>query len=1054
MDAILDGLNSAQLTAVTSPSDVVQILAPPGSGKTKTLTSRVAYLIRHLNYKPWNILCLTFTIKSSREMKERLAKLIGNGMEAKLVLGTFHSVCRRYLVSYGHLIGIGKSFGIADSSDTLSLIKRIVKRLRLNLDPKVAQSHISGCKSKGITVAQLSNDASTKKKVDQQEFAQVFEAYEDQLEQANLLDYDDLLLRCRELLCQHPLCVSNVEAVLIDEFQDTNVVQFDLMTLFAAQQKRVTTVGDPDQSIYGWRSAEIKNLERMQTQYPETLIIHLQDNYRSSGAILLAAQELIEQDDSRPAKSLLPTHCPGTLPVLRRLPSSDAEAAWIVSEIKRNIGMTGGMLTYPDIAILLRSASLSRQIESAMGRAGIPYRMVGGQRFFDRVEIKILLDYLRVVSQPTNNDAIARVINIPARGIGNITIKALLEEAETKKVTLWSLILDAVRGNIKTSTKITRPAEQGLGAFVQIILSAKQKLKDPVDPSSPQSLLQHIIKKLKFQEYIKRWYELDCDGRWANVEELISQAAEYPIPLVADLETPGVGSATLLPAIEGIAQSDSEIGEEMLSMFLANVALATELQTNDESEKDDIKAQVTISTIHAAKGLEWPVVFVPAAYEGSIPHSRAEDTDEERRLLYVAMTRAQALLYISWPVKTSKGDESILSQFLNPKTIGHYLVNVGPCLNSGLVNDIARILKRNCPSQDKMLEGVLALENREDDLWPLDGQEDPERMKSKWDNKTNTARSCAHHDLFPATLIPKREQSSDRCSTSNVVASSRIVVGGTTTMDNVSSFSVHPFGGFTSAIVQLEKEQDLSHSDKSITDQGYRQMAMDDPNPTSRKRKSLHNTQSTLVTLWGSKAHSIEPSTSLAYPPSKRLMLKKATYDESDMGRSSTHKLSGLSTTFSALPDPSLGVSRGDVNIRRTPLAGIPENLARHTLQYTATASRPRLPNPELEQSHDQYVFLSSSPPLIETANKSQSVAAGEVSVGGHENAKALHGQDENAALIDNDSDLRPAITMHTTSLAQVQTRHAARKTLGVKRSMNGWNTKSSQGFCVPRRVQ
>ncbi|KAI4242087.1 MAG: hypothetical protein L6R42_011104, partial [Xanthoria sp. 1 TBL-2021] len=473
------------MAAVTSPADVVQILAPPGSGKTKTLTSRVAYLISHYNYKPWNILCLTFTIKSSREMKERLGKLIGNGMEAKLVLGTFHSVCRRYLVSYGHLIGVRKAFGIADSSDSLSIIKRILNRMRFTLDPKAAQSRISSCKSKGVSVAKLSDEASKKNKVDQQEFAQVFEAYEDQLHQGNLLDYDDLLLRCCDLLRQYPMCVSNVEAVLIDEFQDTNLVQFDLMRLFAAQRKRVTTVGDPDQSIYGWRSAEIKNLARMQTQYPETLVIHLQDNYRSSGAILLAAQELIQQDESRPSKSLLPTHCPGTLPVLRRLPTSDAEASWIVTEISRMIGMTGGMLGHLDIAILLRSAALSRQIESAMGRAGIPYRMVGGQRFFDRVEIKILLDYLRVVSQPTNNDAIARVVNIPARSVGATTIKALLEEAETKEVTLWSLILDAIRGNIKTSTKINKPAEKGLGTFVQIILMAKQKLNDPLDPLSP-----------------------------------------------------------------------------------------------------------------------------------------------------------------------------------------------------------------------------------------------------------------------------------------------------------------------------------------------------------------------------------------------------------------------------------------------------------------------------------------------------------------------------------------------------------------------------------------
>ncbi|KAL9628199.1 MAG: hypothetical protein Q9204_006042, partial [Flavoplaca sp. TL-2023a] len=737
MDIILDGLNNAQLAAVTSPADVVQILAPPGSGKTKTLTSRVAYLIKHHNYKPWNILCLTFTIKSSREMKERLAKLIGNGTEAKLVLGTFHSVCRRYLVSYGHLIGIPKEFGIADSSDSLSIIKRILKRLRFSLDPRVAQSRISSCKSKGINVAKLSDDALKNKKVDQQEFAQVFESYEDQLDQGNLLDYDDLLLRCCDLLRQHPLCVSNVEAVLIDEFQDTNVVQFDLMRLFAVQRKRVTTVGDPDQSIYGWRSAEIKNLARMQTQYPETLVIHLQDNYRSSGAILLAAQELIQQDESRPSKSLLPTHCPGTLPVLRRLPSSDAEASWIVTEIIRMIGMTGGMLKHPDIAILLRSAALSRQIESAMGKAGIPYRMVGGQRFFDRVEIKILLDYLRVVSQPTNNDAVARVVNVPARGVGTTKIKALIEEAETKKVTLWSLILDAVRGNVKTSTKINKPAEQGLGTFVQIILTAKQKLKDQVNPLSPQSLLRYIIKRLNFQDYIKRTYDIDSDGRWANVEELISQAGEFIIPSNSNLENLEVINDTSLPAIEGIAQSDGDVGEKMLSTFLANVALATELQKDEGEEDGQGQAQVTISTIHAAKGLEWPVVFVPAAYEGSIPHSRAEDTDEERRLLYVAMTRAQALLYVSCPTRNSRGEESTLSQFLNPKTLGHYLINVGPQINTGFINDVARILKRPCPPESKMLEGSLTLKSREDNLWPLDGQETLEQTKSKWESKTS-----------------------------------------------------------------------------------------------------------------------------------------------------------------------------------------------------------------------------------------------------------------------------------------------------------------------------
>ena len=429
----LEGLNAAQKSAVTSPAAVLQILAPPGSGKTKTLTARVAYLLSHYGYKPWNILCLTFTRKSAQEMKERVTKLVGDGMGSKLVLGTFHSVCHRYLNAYGHLIGLRKGFQIADSSDSIAIITRITKRLRLNIDPKAARSRISSSKARGISCADLAAQAEKKKNIDQQEFVSVFEAYEDELATSNLLDYDDLLLRCVDLLLEHPNCVSNVEVVLIDEFQDTNLVQFDLMRLFATRNHRVTTVGDPDQSIYGWRSAEVKNLKRMQSLFPDTLVLHLEDNYRSSGAILLAALEVIQQDESRPAKPLLPTHCPGTVPVLRRLPSAAIEAGWIVSEIKRSIALTGNLLNFDDHAILLRSASLSRQIESAMGRAGVPYRMVGGFRFFDRTEIKVLLDYLRVISQPDNSDALARIINVPSRRVGDSTVKALLEEAAAKR---------------------------------------------------------------------------------------------------------------------------------------------------------------------------------------------------------------------------------------------------------------------------------------------------------------------------------------------------------------------------------------------------------------------------------------------------------------------------------------------------------------------------------------------------------------------------------------------------------------------------------------------
>lgn len=310
-------------------------------------------------------------------MKERIGKLLGNGLESKLILGTFHSIARRYLARYGHLIGIKKDFGIADSADSLAIIKRIVKRNNFNIDPKVTRGRISARKARGGENAEKVTNKSGAKSAEIQEFEICYQEYEDALKLANMLDYDDLLLRCVELLRDHPSCVSNVEAVLIDEFQDTNLVQFDLMRLFAAERKRITIVGDPDQSIYGFRAAEIKNYKRMLRQYPETVTIALEENYRSSGAILLAALDVIEQDSDRVAKSLMPTHTVGTRPVLRKLAGAYKEAEWIVMEIQRCVGMTGNMLDLNDFAILLRSAALSRLIETALGKAGIAYRMVG-----------------------------------------------------------------------------------------------------------------------------------------------------------------------------------------------------------------------------------------------------------------------------------------------------------------------------------------------------------------------------------------------------------------------------------------------------------------------------------------------------------------------------------------------------------------------------------------------------------------------------------------------------------------------------------------------------
>jgi len=288
--------------------------------------------------------------------------------------------------------------------------------------------------------------------------------------------------------------VSNVEALLIDEYQDTNNIQYDLMGLFAQHRNVITIVGDPDQSIYGFRSAEIKNLTRMKQQWPDTLTINLEENYRSSGAILHAAQHIIEQDESRPPKKLQATHTYGQRPVLRKLPSAAAEADWLVAELKRIQALSGDLLQPNDFAVLLRSAALSRAIETALGREGVPYRMIGGLRFFDRAEVKLLVDYLRVVDAPGNNEAVERIINVPPRRVGEGTVKGLHEEARLKGVSLWSLVLDVVQGRCKPTTKVTPATQTGLAKFVDVILSAQKKLASVAAESAPLvNLLQHLI---------------------------------------------------------------------------------------------------------------------------------------------------------------------------------------------------------------------------------------------------------------------------------------------------------------------------------------------------------------------------------------------------------------------------------------------------------------------------------------------------------------------------------------------------------------------------------
>ncbi|EGS19636.1 ATP-dependent DNA helicase srs2-like protein [Thermochaetoides thermophila DSM 1495] len=741
-NSIFDGLNESQRRAVTSAADTVAILAGPGSGKTQTLTARVVWLIDHVGYHPQDIVVATFTVKAAREMKERIGKSLGDGRETKIILGTFHSIARRYLAAYGRLIGLNEKFGIADDSDSRAIIVRICKRLQLQVDPAHARAWISKKKAKGTEMPSRVVKKEPKKTPQLEELETCYREYQKHLESSNLLDYDDLLVRCAELLRKFPACVSNIQAVLVDEYQDTNGIQYDLMKLFAQQHRRITIVGDPDQSIYGWRSAEIGNLWKLLREFRATEEVSLEQNYRSSEFILNLSLQVIEQDTKRYKKSLKPVHNKGTRPVLRRLISPDAEADWIISEIRRIIMMSGSMITHNDVAILIRSAYLSRHIESSLGKAGISYRMVGGLKFYERAEIKTIIDYLRVIHQPENNDALARILNVPRRGVGDITIRGLLEEAETSGMSVWRRI-----------SQVDGPNDTPIG-LVQII--------------------EQLLSSLDFQRHLQTVHPEDHEQRWANVQEFVALAGDF----VKELELKGDES---LPEIEGIEQA-KEV--DVLPRFLANVALATDAQTGDDDQ--DSKPRVTISTIHAAKGLEWPVVFVPAVYDGSIPHSRSDDIDEERRLLYVAMTRAQSLLYLSYPVRPSSeaNQNNEMSPFVS--SISRSFAEKGPCLDRHVMKEIAKVLGRELPSDEKIFGALPPGFSTEDNLFPVD----PEHVRGlQWDgqgdvfNGPRAKRPRIHGPGMGKAAEEERPWQKDYL----------------TTMEQASKFTISNLPGFISA---------------------------------------------------------------------------------------------------------------------------------------------------------------------------------------------------------------------------------------------------------------
>ncbi|CBX94679.1 hypothetical protein IAQ61_009365 [Plenodomus lingam] len=1012
MDALLEGLNHAQKNAVTSPANVVQVLAPPGSGKTKTLTARVAYHINHERLQPWNIIVCTFTIKAAKEMKDRIKGFVGDKLEAKLILGTFHSVARRFLSRYGQEIGIDKNFGIADASDSSAIIKRIIKRYNYTVEPGNARSRISKLKAKGISADDFTN---TSKTVNDNEFALVYSSYQEHLKAANLLDYDDLLVRCVELLKKSPSCVSTIQAVLIDEYQDTNNIQYELMQLLAQSTRRITIVGDPDQSIYSFRSAEIENLRRMRADYPESIVIHLENNYRSSGRILASAMAVIEQDEHRPQKSLIATHGVGEQPTLRHLASAFVEAKWIVEEIQRSKTLTAGLLEYSDYAILLRSSQLSLQIERALGQAGVPYRMVAGTKFFDRAEIRIVLDYLRVISQPDHNDAVARIINVPSRKVGDVTIKNLLEEAETRHITLWSLVLETAQGRRKPQTMVSAQAQKGMEQFVNIILTSRQKLlPGEGEDCNLLGLISHVLQKISFQAYLRQMHKENWEDRWANVEELVAQAMQMATAAANGEEI--IDDA--LPVVEGVEQRQDSAAD-ILSKFLANVTLSSAA----DQEGGDLN-QVTISTIHAAKGLEWPVVFLPAMYDGSIPHSRAEDQDEERRLLYVGMTRAQGLLYLSCPVRQSGQEQTTLSRFVSDRKLQKLFRDRGPDLafNRSAIPNLAGILRRPCPEPADIMATHSLLERLEDDKYPATREEiddDSSRWGASYDDKFGSTGPSTDTDqpLFKRRKVETKTY--DSCTSVKVSVS----------MHQASTFStatttMHAAkGGFTSA-------RDLGDLQAMQQEAERIRMLASTPGLSKLPEKSafgeIKSSNAKTARTKRSKPRAVGQNAITSF--FKRC---GSTLSEEPKGNASPPLMQNYQRSHSSV---SAGADADMVlheisNVQPTaPRAYQPLSLPTHKLQTRPILKKPKKGDREEEAESKCYVLLSSSPvqPNFD-----------ECAHGGMEGEKT--GPSANMG-----TGTRAASTFHTTSMNQLQNQSAQRKTLGTRRTMQGWSVKHS----------
>ncbi len=623
---LLKILNAQQRAAVTTPDGPVLVLAGPGSGKTRVLTHRVAWMLSEMRVQPWRVLAVTFTNKAAREMRQRLDQMLGEGQAHAMLLGTFHAACARILRREAAAARLSPNFVIFDTDDQLSVMKQVVADLGLDdkrYRPRGLLSAISAAKNELIAPTEYETKTYYEEIV-----ARAYARYQATLRKNEGLDFDDLLMETALLFKNESTVLDTYREryryVLVDEFQDTNMAQYTILRLLAQEHHSLYAVADEDQSIYSWRGADYRNMRRLREDFPTLRQFLLEENYRSTQIILDGAQAIIAGNSDRTPKHLFTRKSGGTPITLHEAYDEQEEATYVAREIQ-NLLRTRH--SYNDIAVMYRTNAQSRALEEALMRYNIPYRLIGATRFYSRREVKDVLAYLRLVQNPDDDVSLMRAINVPPRGIGARTVEGVAAAAQQRGSSYYQGLLYVIQQN-----HLGGRALNALRAFATLI-QTWQGLREQL---SVAELLTRILTDTDYEHYLRDGSD-EGDARWENVQALRGVVADAPNIALAD--------------------------------FLTEVALVADV---DELAEEVVA--VTLLTLHSAKGLEYSVVFITGLEEGMLPHSRSLDTPEEvaeeRRLLYVGMTRAEQRLYLthafrrSWGYQGENSGPSSPSRFL------------------------------------------------------------------------------------------------------------------------------------------------------------------------------------------------------------------------------------------------------------------------------------------------------------------------------------------------------------------------------------------------------